>query len=318
MSSIAEEPVSDGAETDFRLLAELSADVICRVGIDGAFLYVSPSSLRVLGWKPEEMMKMPPFILVHPDDLSPLTSDVDRIMAPGAAAPLTELRIRKRDGSYIWMEVSRRVVRDDSTEIPREVVLVMRDITERKKLDEKLNMLALTDSLTGLANRRAFDEALEREWRRTLREGSQMSLVLLDIDYFKELNDCYGHQVGDDCLRAVAAAIKGAVRASDIATRYGGDEIAVILPGADASGAREVARKVRAAVEALHISHGSREEAGGWVTASVGVATALARQGGTMQMPQSLLQAADNALYKAKHEGRNRVATALLVASKES
>lgn len=310
--------MTDSGETDFRLLAELSADVICRVGVDGAFLYVSPSSLHVLGWTPAEMMAMPPFALVHLDDLPSLSSDVDRIMAPGAPAPLTELRIRKKDSSYIWMEVSRRVVRDDSTEIPREVILIMRDITERKKLDEKLNTLALTDGLTGLANRRAFDEALEREWRRTLREGSQMSLVLVDIDHFKDLNDSYGHQVGDDCLRAVAAAIKDAVRASDIATRYGGDEIAIILPGADASGAREVARKVRVAVEALHISHGGLEAAGGWVTASVGVATALSRQGGTMQMPQSLLQAADNALYKAKHDGRNRVATTLLMASKES
>jgi len=309
--------VADGG-TDFRLLAELSADVICRVGVDGKFLYVSPSSLRVLGWTPEEMISMPPFALAHPDDLSSLTAEVARVLTPGAPAPLAEMRMIKKDGSIAWIEVSRRVVRDPSNEAAKEVILVMRDITERKNLDEKLNTLALTDGLTGLANRRAFDEALEREWKRTLREGSQMSLVLLDIDHFKDLNDSYGHQVGDDCLRAVAAAIKGAVRASDLPARYGGDEIAVILPGADAAGAREVARKVRAAVEALHISHDGREEAGGWVTASVGVATALSRQGGTMQMPQSLLQAADNALYKAKHEGRNRVAITLLMASKES
>ena len=308
----------DDGETDFRLLAELSADVICRVGVDGKFLYVSPSSLRVLGWTPEEMMEMPPFALVHPDDLPSLASEVDRVLSPGALAPLAEMRLRKKDGTIVWVEVSRRVVRDPSNEAAKEIILIMRDITERKKLDEKLNMLALTDGLTGLANRRAFDETLDREWKRTLREGSQLSLVLLDIDHFKDLNDSYGHQVGDDCLRAVAAAIQGAVRASDIATRYGGDEIAIILPSADAVGAREVARKVRAAVEALHISHGGQAEAGGWVTASVGVATALSRQGGTMQMPQSLLQAADNALYKAKHEGRNRVATTLLMASKES
>jgi diguanylate cyclase (GGDEF)-like protein/PAS domain S-box-containing protein len=317
MSSIAEEPVSDGSETDFRLLAELSADVICRVGMDGKFLYVSPSSLRVLGWTPEEMMEMPPFALVHKDDLPSLASDVDRIMAPGAPAPLTELRIQKKDETFIWMEVSRRVVRDASSDAPQEVILVMRDITERKKLDEKLNMLALTDGLTGLANRRAFDETLDREWKRTMRDGSQLSLVLLDIDHFKDLNDSYGHQVGDDCLRAVAVAIKGAVRGSDIASRYGGDEIAIILPGTDALGARKVARKVRAAVEALRIAHDGHAAAAAWVTASVGVATALPRVGGTMQIPESLLQAADTALYKAKHEGRNRVATALLITSKQ-
>ncbi len=110
----------------------------------------------------------------------------------------------------------------------------------------------------------------------------------------------------------------GAVRATDMVARYGGEEIAVILPSTRTSGAVDVAEKVRAAVEALRLTHEGYPEGGGWVTASVGAATALARSGGTMSMPESLLLAADNALYKAKHGGRNRVATALLVASKDT
>jgi diguanylate cyclase (GGDEF)-like protein len=163
-------------------------------------------------------------------------------------------------------------------------------------------------------NRRAFDQALDREWKRTLRESSEISLLLLDIDHFKLFNDRYGHMVGDDCLRAVATAVSGAVRASDIVARYGGEEIAVILPSALLAGAVEVAEKVRSAVAALRLSHEDNLEGGGGLTVSVGVATALARAGGTMRMPESLLLAADNALYKAKHEGRNRVATSLLLA----
>jgi diguanylate cyclase (GGDEF)-like protein len=143
--------------------------------------------------------------------------------------------------------------------------------------------LALTDGLTELANRRAFDEALDREWKRTLREGSQISLLLLDLDCFKEFNDHYGHQVGDDCLRAVARAVAGVVRATDIAARYGGEEIAVILPSTNTGGSVEVAEKVRSAVEALQITHEGNPEGGGWVTVSVGVATALSRQGGSVK-----------------------------------
>ena len=140
---------------------------------------------------------------------------------------------------------------------------------------------------------------------------------MLDLDRFKEFNDQYGHQVGDDCLRAVARTVRGAVRTTDIAARYGGEEIAVILPSTNTAGAVEVAEKVRVAIEALQITHEGNPETGGWVTASVGVATALSRHGGTMRMPESLLLAAYNALYKAKREGRNQVATALLVAFKE-
>jgi diguanylate cyclase (GGDEF)-like protein len=214
------------------------------------------------------------------------------------------------------MEMNARLVRDSAGAII-EIVAAMRDVSDRKVLEDKLAALAMTDGLTGIANRRAFDEALDREWKRTLREGSQISLLLLDLDHFKEFNDLYGHQFGDDCLRAVAAAVAGAVRETDLAARYGGEEIAIILPATGSAGAIETAEKVRAAVEALRITHEGNPDAGGWVTASIGVATALARDGGTMRMPESLLLSADHALYKAKNEGRNRLGTALLMAPKD-
>jgi len=314
-TGVLENRMTDADELDFRFLAENSADVICRYGLDRRLHYVSPSSLHVLGWTPEEMTAMEPFASVLPEDVPALAAAIEQNLASATASPVIT-RMVKRDGTIIWVEITARVVRDSTGE-PVETVTTVRDISERKLVEQELAALALTDGLTGIANRRAFDESLEREWRRTLREGSQMSLLLLDIDRFKPFNDNYGHQVGDDCLRAVASAIAGVVRSTDVVARYGGEEIGIILPSSDMGGAIEAAEKIRVAVEDLQITHEENPEGGGRITVSIGVATALARQGGTMRMPESLLLAADNALYKAKHEGRNRFATSLLLAHHE-
>ncbi|WP_083346400.1 GGDEF domain-containing protein [Terriglobus roseus] len=175
--------------------------------------------------------------------------------------------------------------------------------------------MAMTDGLTGLSNRRAFDAELERQWSRVLAESSQFSLVLLDIDHFKKFNDEYGHLAGDDCLRVVGAAVKSAVRDGDVVARYGGEEIAIILPSTDSQEAVIVAEAVRNAIENLGIEHGGNPEGGSKVTASFGVATALARAGGAIRMPESLLLSADKALYMAKSEGRNCVRKVMMMAA---
>ena len=307
----------DKDETDFQFLAENSADLICRVGMDDrAIRYVSPSCRRVLGWTPEEMTGKGPEFFFLAEDLPIVDAAFARLLVPGVQTDVATARMRKKDGSIVWMETNARMIRDSTTDEPKECIIVVRDISERKILEEKLSALALTDGLTGILNRRAFDEALEREWKRTLRDGSQISLLMLDIDHFKNFNDQYGHQAGDDCLRAVAAAVSGAVRTTDIVARYGGEEIVVILPSTYTAGAVETAEKVCSAIEALRLPNEGNPEGGGWVTVSVGVATALARIGGTIRMPESLLLAADNAMYKAKNNGRNRVATAVLIAPK--
>ena len=302
-------------EVSFKFLAEHNADIICRFGLDMMLHYVSPSSVHVLGWTPEEMMDMEQFALLPPEDVPNAIATIERNLSSVTTVPLTT-RMRKKDGTLVWVEITACVVRDVVTGVPIESVTTIRDIHERKLLEEKLSALSLTDGLTGLANRRAFDEVLEREWKRTLREGSHMSLLLLDLDHFKQFNDSYGHQIGDDCLRSVAVAILDSVRrATDIVARYGGEEIAVVLPCADSAGALAIAESVLYAISALRIPHQFNAEGEHLVTASIGVATALARQGGTMRMPESLLMSADHALYKAKHEGRNRVAAAFLIAS---
>jgi diguanylate cyclase (GGDEF)-like protein/PAS domain S-box-containing protein len=303
----------DGA-TDFRSLAENSADVICRVGPDLAFVYLSGSVFDVLGWTPEELIgKSPPFLVVAEDLPVLAASHADTLTQSAQRRPIS-LRMRKKDGSIVWMEVSARLVNEPGSS-GRHTVIVMRDVSERKAHEQELAELALTDGLTGLANRRSFDETIRREWLRTLDEASAISLMLLDLDHFEEFNDRYGQETGDDCLRAASGAIRTTIRATDTACRYA-EELAVILPATEAGEAARVAEAVRLAIERLGLPPGANAETGHRLTASIGVSTALARHGGTVRMPEALVMAADDALYKAKHGGRNRVATTPLFTPK--
>jgi diguanylate cyclase (GGDEF)-like protein len=167
-----------------------------------------------------------------------------------------------------------------------------------------LQQLSLLDALTGVANRRRFDDTLDTEWRRSIRSREPIALLLVDVDSFKDYNDCYGHLRGDDCLRRVAREIDAGVqRAGDLVARYGGEEFAVVLPGIDRSAALRVAESLRGRIEALDIPH-QRSATGPRVTASIGVAVLLPS---TATSPASLIAAADQALYAAKASGRNRV-----------
>ncbi len=186
----------------------------------------------------------------------------------------------------------------------RTQLLLRRMVLALEEANQKLERLSFLDGLTNIANRRRFDDFLQREWRRALRDAAPISVILADIDFFKAYNDTYGHEAGDDILKKVAMALGATLsRPADLVARYGGEEFVAVLPGTDAGGAAFLAERLRAGVEGLQIAHaGSR--AGAHVTISLGVATTVPERGAS---PDALVAAADQALYQAKRDGRNRV-----------
>lgn len=173
-----------------------------------------------------------------------------------------------------------------------------------EKANLELQRLATLDSLTQIANRRCLDEYLRREWRRAVREQTPLSLILCDIDYFKNYNDSYGHQAGDDCLQQVAEALSRTVkRTSDLVARYGGEEFTVILPNTPVEGAMQIAGLIQQNLQTLKIVHPD-SVVNEYITLSIGVTSTVPSPQDT---PEKLINMADNALYEAKREGRNRI-----------
>lgn len=206
-----------------------------------------------------------------------------------------ELLARVRSALKLKHETTRRKAREtELLELTRQL----------QAANERLQNLSFLDGLTGIANRRHFDQEFLQESRRAKREKTPLSLIMLDIDYFKAFNDTYGHLKGDDCLKTVAATLKKTLRRpGDFPARYGGEEFAVVLPNTDDVGAAIIAEELRASTERAGIEH-INSLCADYVTVSLGVVTRFSEQAET---PDDLILAADRALYRSKHEGRNRV-----------
>lgn len=176
--------------------------------------------------------------------------------------------------------------------------------TQLNEANQELQRLSLTDELTGVANRRLFDRLLVREWQRCSRLKKPISVVMVDVDYFKKYNDRYGHQAGDECLKLVAKEVARATpRAGDLAARYGGEEFALVLGDTDQDGARWVVERIRQRVHDLKVTH--QDSSHHYVTVSCGVSSVLP---GSNLMVEKLIKSADDALYLAKKNGRNTIA----------
>jgi diguanylate cyclase (GGDEF)-like protein/PAS domain S-box-containing protein len=292
-----------------RLVSENSRDIILLADLGGIPRYISEAVYPLTGWKPEETMRRGFAEVVHPADL-PAVEQLMNDLRSGADSGSIEYRVLRRCGGYVWVEGNFRAVRDSANGLRTGILQVVRDITERKRSEEKLQAayralegMAAADALTGVANRRRFDETLGSEWRRGLRDQQPLSIVLLDVDLFKLYNDTYGHLRGDSCLRQIAeSALDAVTRPGDLVARYGGEEFAIILPRTDAPGAGRVANNVCEKVRARKLTHHASPF--GMVTVSAGHATVVPQLG---QSQSDLVDMADRALYQAKRAGRNLV-----------
>lgn len=206
----------------------------------------------------------------------------------------------------LYLAIDAGPIYDDSGKLIA-VVETVRDMTEQKLAQMALQNLAARDGLTGIANRRTFDDRIELEWLRSQRERQPLSMLLIDVDFFKRYNDSYGHQQGDECLRQIASTVEDALfRPADLAARYGGEEFAVIMPNTNSPGAKAVATRICERIRALNLAH-AHSDVANHVTISVGVATMTpGAESARLQSFPDLIAAADAALYAAKHAGRDR------------
>ena len=286
-------------EVGFQFLTENSIDIICRAQKNRVLSYVSPSSVHVLGWSPAEMVGQRCEAFFLPDDLSPAT---DHFSNMTDSSPFT-VRMRMKNGGLAWVEIRYRAAPNSHSAESGESIIIIRDISERKSLAERLAVFEGNDARTGLSTTRGLEEALDREWTRMVREGSQLSLLLLDFNGFHQFHSGSTHIEGDRCLAEIAAAIQPVLRLTDAAAHYRAEQIAILLSSTGAYGAATVAAKVRAAIHRLRAQQPGRTEERpddrNETAVYIGIASTRGRSAAPKRMPELLLLAAQSALHKA-------------------
>jgi diguanylate cyclase (GGDEF)-like protein/PAS domain S-box-containing protein len=290
------------SEERYRTVLEANPDPVVVYDTEGKVLYLNPAFTRVFGWSSKERFGKKMDVYVPEEAWSETKMMIDKVLAGEAFSGIETHRYTK-EGKLIPVSISGATYRDlEGNHLG--TVVNLRDISEQKSLEEKLERLSYLDGLTGVANRRQFDINLDLEWRRMGRLDKSLSLIMCDIDFFKAYNDTYGHQAGDKCLKAVGNVLKGsAKRAGDLVARYGGEEFTILLPMTDSEKAFIIAEKIQRDINSLKVPH-KKSEVSDVVTLSFGIATLFPQ---TSKSPNDLVELADKALYRAKHEGRNKV-----------
>lgn len=272
------------------------------------FSYIGPQIETLLGWAPESWVSAGDWAArMHPEDrewvvdycVSQSRSGIDHE---------ADYRALTKDGEYIWIRDVVHVLRNADGEVEA-LIGFMFDISERKKTEEKLlqlqkelEELSFQDGLTRVANRRMFDSIIQVEWTNARRNSQPLSLIMLDIDYFKQYNDHYGHIQGDDCLKQVAEILSSAgTRANDFFARFGGEEFVLVLPQTDSDAAKKIAERCRKLIFKAQIPH-AKSLIGPVLTISVGVGTVIP---GYQDESVDFINSVDQRLYQAKQLGRN-------------
>jgi diguanylate cyclase (GGDEF)-like protein/PAS domain S-box-containing protein len=280
-----------------------------------AFAYIGPQIEPLLGWTQDSWLTVDDWAArMHPDDRERVVNFcVSQSMA--GVDHEADYRALTKDDGFVWIRDVVHVVRTEDGEVDS-LVGFMFDITERKKTEQQLaemhkslERMSFEDGLTGASNRRMFDKHLGVEWDSAARTAQPLSLLLLDLDDFKQYNDLYGHLRGDDCLVAVARALKRVGnRPRDIVARYGGEEFVLLLPDTDEAGAARIAEQCQKAIADLAIDHDA-SSCGTALTASIGAGTQRPAAG---TEAKAMVEAVDKLLYQAKKFGRNRTVAASL------
>lgn len=272
------------------------------------FAYIGPQIEALLGWTPESWVSVDDWATrMHPEDRDWVVDFCVSQSRQGTDHE-ADYRALTRDGDYVWIRDVVHVVRDAEGEVEA-LVGFMFDISERKASEEKLVRLqreleaySYQDGLTGVANRRRLDDYLAQAWEEARRNTQPLSLIMIDIDHFKEYNDHYGHLAGDEALKRVAEALsRVATRPRDAFARFGGEEFMWVLPETPADAARQLAERCRREIFKLQLPHAASPQ--GCLTVSQGVATRIPAFGDSLP---SLLEQVDRQLYRAKQGGRNR------------
>jgi diguanylate cyclase (GGDEF)-like protein/PAS domain S-box-containing protein len=274
------------------------------------FAYIGPQIEALLGWAPSSWKTVNDWAeRMHPDDRAAV---VDFCVAQSKAGTDHEADYRAltRDGGYVWLRDVVHVVRNANGEVDS-LIGFMFDISERKRNEEKLaqlqtelERLSFSDSLTGAGNRRMFDNVMEREWAAAKEAGAPLSLIMVDIDFFKSYNDYYGHLQGDECLKRIARALGDAAGPDGFLARFGGEEFVLVLDNTHAEAAVKTAERCRALIAEEAIAH-VRSPHNQLVTASFGVGTIVPTE---RMEPTAFINLIDAQLYQAKDNGRNRIA----------
>jgi len=274
------------------------------------YAYVGPQIETLLGWPQDSWKSVNDWAeRMHPDERD---SVVNFCVAQSEAGidHEADYRALSKDNGYVWIREVVHIERNAHGEV-ESLIGFMFDITERKKTEEKmvalqkeLEALSFKDGLTHIANRRRFNTSLEQEWETARQKRQPLSILMFDIDYFKQYNDLYGHIPGDQCLTDVAQTLSLALDGPrDLVARFGGEEFVVLLPGADASVAWKVAERCQRMVQNKAITH-AKSPFDQKLTVSIGVGTTVPRDG---MEPSAFIEAVDRQLYAAKKNGRNRI-----------
>jgi len=285
------------SELRYRSLVELSPYAIL-VHRQGILLYVNPTGVRLIGaTSAEELLGQQTLDFALPEYRERALARLRVIETDGESQPNTEIKVRCLDGRIAHCDV---VSGPTVFEGEPAIQSVISDIADRKELEEELRRLATTDPLTGAFNRRHFFEHFDTEWARARRHRRPLSVLMIDIDDFKDVNDRYGHAVGDVALKAVVEILQHVLRTEDVLARMGGDEFAALLAENDLEGARVTAERVRDGLTSARIASPDGSFS---LTVSIGVAQCMLDSGS----PDACLNRADHALYAAKHAGRDTV-----------